>query len=128
LLGCGGSRYSGISLLALRRGNVFLWHFSSGNLREIFEHLMVRGDRCRVKWGRYFSGPLALHEATGDNGLGVLLFYFGGSSFLSISAQPELRERDLVGLLAATSPRIIFKGSSLESFFAWQGSTFLLPH
>lgn len=63
---------------------------------------MVRGDHCRVKWGRYFSGSPALHEATGDNGLGVLPFYFGGSSFLSISAQPELRERDLVGLLAAT--------------------------
>lgn len=58
---------------------------------------MVRGDRYGVKWGRYFSGPPALHEAPGDNGLGVLPFYFGGSSFLSISAQPELRERDLVG-------------------------------
>lgn len=64
---------------------------------------MVRGDHRRVKCGRYFSGPQALREATGDNGLGVLPFYFVGSSFLSISAQPELRERDLVGLLAATS-------------------------
>lgn len=76
---------------------------------------MVRGDRCMVKCGRYFLGPPALHEVFGDNGLGVSPFYLGGSSFLSISAQPELIERDLVGLLLApTSQGIIFKGSSLE--------------
>lgn len=64
---------------------------------------MVSGDHCRVKWGRYFPGPPALRRTTGDNGLGVSPFYFGGSSFLSVSAQPELRERDLVvGLLAPT--------------------------
>lgn len=88
---------------------------------------MVRGDRCMVKWGRYFLGHPAVCEAFGDNGLGVSPFYFGGSSFLSVSAQPELIERDLVGLLAPTSQRIIFTGSSLELYCAWQESAFLLP-
>lgn len=48
------------------------------------------------------------HTAAGDHGLDLLWSSFGGSSFLSVSAQPELRERDLVGPLAPTSQRIIF--------------------
>lgn len=82
-------------------GNVSLWCFSSGNLREnFFEHLMVRGVRCRVKPGRYFPRHPTVRRAIGDNALGGLLSYHGGSSFLSVSAQPELRALDLLGPLS----------------------------
>lgn len=71
---------------------------------------MVKGKRGSVKWGGYLLGPSALRKPFGNNGLGVSPSHFGGSSFLSISAQPELIERDPVGLLTQTSQRDHLQG------------------
>lgn len=64
---------------------------------------------------------LSLHDAVGNNGLGALRFCSGGSSFSSVAAQPELRERYLVGPLAPTSQQdhlLLQGGSSSELFCA----------
>lgn len=45
----------------------------------------------------------SLHKVIGYNAPRLLLFNYGGSSFLRIGAQSELRDRDLVGLQALAS-------------------------
>lgn len=92
-------------------GNVFLLHFS--NLRGT--PFSWRGGTVA---GLNGQGILpSLHDAVGDNGLGALRFCSGGSSFSSVAAQPELRERELVGPLAPTSQEdhlLLQGGSSSE--------------
>ena len=64
----------------------------------------------RKSWGGFFergiitrlNGEDIFPALSGDNGLALLPLYFGGSGFLYVSAQPELRERDPVGPLAPT--------------------------
>lgn len=54
-LGCGGSRYSGMSLLTLCWEMCFFGIFQPESWGRIFEHSLVWGDQCAVKWGRYCS-------------------------------------------------------------------------